>query len=47
LTVGYFIGAALMMVGGLVALILGINAERQSLEDVADPLSKVKLPSAA
>jgi MFS family permease len=47
LTVGYFIGAALMIVGGLVALILGINAERQSLEDVADPLSKVDMPSNA
>ena len=41
LTVGYYFGAALMLVGGIVALIFGINAERQSLEDIADPLSKV------
>ena len=30
-----------MLTGGIVALIFGINAERQSLEDIADPLSKV------
>ncbi len=47
LTVGYFIGAALMIVGGLVALTLGVNAEGQGLEDVADPLSKVDMPDAA
>jgi hypothetical protein len=29
-----------MIVGGIVALIFGVNAERQSLEDIADPLSK-------
>jgi hypothetical protein len=47
LTVGYLIGAAVMIIGGVVALALGINAEGQALEDVADPLSKVQLPSAA
>ena len=47
LTVGYLIGAAVMIIGGVVALALGINAEGQSLEDVADPLSKVTLPNAA
>ena len=47
LTIGYLIGAAVMIIGGLVALLLGINAEGQSLEDVADPLSKVSLPNAA
>ena len=41
LTVGYYFGAALMLVGGIVALVFGVNAERQSLEDIADPLSKV------
>ncbi|QDP98639.1 MFS transporter [Microlunatus elymi] len=46
LMIGYFIGAALMIIGGLVALLLGVNAEGQSLEDVADPLSKVDLPAA-
>ncbi len=41
LTIGYYFGAALMLVGGIVAWVFGINAERQSLEDIADPLSKV------
>ena len=30
-----------MAAGGIIALIFGINAERQSLESIADPLSKV------
>ncbi|MBO0811077.1 MAG: MFS transporter [Microlunatus sp.] len=47
LTVGYLIGAAVMILGGVVALAMGINAERQALEDVADPLSKVAMPGAA
>ncbi|NQX26460.1 MFS transporter [Microbacteriaceae bacterium VKM Ac-2854] len=42
LTVGYFVGAAVMIVGGVVALIFGVNAERQSLEAITDPLSLVK-----
>jgi MFS family permease len=36
---GYLLGAGVMIVGGLVAAFLGINAEGQSLEDVALPLS--------
>ncbi|SDT04816.1 MFS transporter [Microlunatus soli] len=47
LTVGFLIGAGIMIIGGIVALAIGINAEGQSLEDVADPLSKVDLPSQA
>ncbi|MQA81121.1 MAG: MFS transporter [Streptosporangiales bacterium] len=42
LTVGYFIGAVLMFTGGVVALVIGVNAERQSLEDIATPLTAVK-----
>ncbi|NQX11688.1 MFS transporter [Microbacteriaceae bacterium VKM Ac-2855] len=42
LTVGYFVGAAVMIVGGVVALLFGVNAERQSLEAITDPLSLVK-----
>ena len=42
LTTGYLLGAGLMLVGGLVAWFIGINAERQSLEDIADPVSSVK-----
>jgi MFS family permease len=36
---GYLLGAGVMIVGGLVAAALGVNAEGQSLEDVALPLS--------
>jgi len=41
LTVGYLISAALMVVGGLTAAALGVNAERRSLESIARPLSAV------
>ena len=41
LTFGYFLGAAIMLIGGVVAIVFGIDAEGQSLEDIADPLSKV------
>lgn len=40
LTDGYYLGAGVMIVGGIVAFFLAINAERQSLEDIADPLSR-------
>ena len=36
---GYVIGAVVMMTGGAVAWFLGVNAERQALEDVAPPIS--------
>jgi MFS family permease len=42
LFVGYLIGAGVMMVGGIVAAILGVDAEGQSLEDIATPLSAAK-----
>ncbi|NEM91487.1 MFS transporter [Galbitalea soli] len=42
LTAGYYLGAGIMIVGGVVALIFGVNAERQSLESVTEPLSVVK-----
>jgi MFS family permease len=41
LFVGYLIGAAVMVVGGVVEIFLGIDAEGKSLEDVAVPLSAV------
>ena len=31
-----------MIIGGIVDLFLGVKAERQSLEDVATPLSAVR-----
>jgi MFS family permease len=41
LFIGYLIGAAVMVVGGLVEILLGVDAEGQSLEKVAAPLSAV------
>ncbi len=39
---GYLMGAGIMIVGGLVAAFLGVNAENKSLEDVATPLAMQK-----
>jgi MFS family permease len=36
---GYVIGAVIMLIGGLVAWFIGVDAERKSLEDIASPLS--------
>ncbi len=36
---GYYIGAALMIAGGIVAAFLGVHAEQQSLENIAKPLT--------
>jgi MFS family permease len=40
LTIGYLIGGALMIVGGLVEVFLGIDAEGKPLEQVARPLTQ-------
>ncbi|MFE5777647.1 MFS transporter [Brachybacterium sp. NPDC056505] len=40
LVIGYLGGSLIMLIGGIVALVLGVDAERKGLEDVADPLSK-------
>lgn len=39
---GYLVGAGFMLVGAIVEVLLGINAERQSLEHIATPLSAQK-----
>jgi MFS family permease len=39
IAVGYFIGAALMIGGGVVEAFLGVKAEGQSLESIAKPLT--------
>jgi MFS family permease len=39
LFIGYLLGAAVMIAGGLVARFLAVDAEQKSLEDVALPLS--------
>ncbi|MBA2677756.1 MAG: MFS transporter, partial [Ktedonobacteraceae bacterium] len=41
LFIGYLIGAGVMILGGIVEIAFGINAEGQSLESVARPLSAV------
>jgi MFS family permease len=44
LTIGYFIGAGVMFAGGLIGWFFGVNAERKALEDIATPLSAVRMP---
>ena len=44
LTAGYYLGAAVMFIGGLIAWFFGVNAERRSLEDIATPLTAVSRP---
>jgi MFS family permease len=39
LFVGYVIGAAVMLVGAVVEMALGVDAEQRSLEDIALPLA--------
>ncbi len=38
--IAFSIGATLMVLAGLVELFLGVKAERQSLEDIARPLTE-------
>jgi MFS family permease len=37
--IGFFIGAAIMTIGGIVELFFGVKAEGRSLEDIATPLT--------
>jgi MFS family permease len=46
IALGYYIGAALMVAGGLVAAVLGVRAEQKSLENIAKPLTAVDEPGA-
>jgi hypothetical protein len=41
---GYLLGAGAMILGGVVAAFLAVDAEGKSLEDVARPLSVVARP---
>jgi MFS family permease len=41
LTIGYLVGGGIMIIGGLVEIAFGIDAEGKSLEEVAAPLSEV------
>jgi hypothetical protein len=38
---GYWLGGGLMLGAAIVAAVLGVDAARRSLEDVAPPLSSV------
>jgi MFS family permease len=40
--VGYLVGAIMMIIGGVVAFLLAVDAENKSLEEVAPPLSEVR-----
>jgi MFS family permease len=44
---GYLLGAAVMAIGGIVAAVIGVDAERKSLEDIATPLSLQRTGSAS
>ena len=41
LAIGYLVGGGIMIIGGLVEIVFGLNAEGKSLEEIAAPLSKV------
>lgn len=41
LFIGYLVGAAVMVLGGVIAIVFGVNAEGRSLEDIARPLTAV------
>lgn len=42
LTIGYYAGGAIMFAGGIIAWRFGVDAERKSLEEIANPLSTVR-----
>ncbi|BBX68667.1 hypothetical protein [Mycolicibacterium psychrotolerans] len=44
LFLGYLLGAAVMIAGGLVAWFLAVDAEGKSLEDIATPLAVEEAP---
>jgi zinc transporter ZupT len=39
---GYLLGAGLMIVAGVIAIFLAVDAERRSLEDIAKPFTAVR-----
>lgn len=42
LTAGYYLGAGIMILGGIIAAVFGVDAERKGLESITQPLSVVK-----
>ena len=47
LFIGYLIGGGIMIFGGIIEIIFGINAEGKSLEDVTKPLTATDEPAPA
>jgi MFS family permease len=47
LTIGYYVGAGVMLAGGIIAWFFGVDAERKSLEDISDPLTSVRRTASA
>ncbi|TVZ07158.1 MFS transporter [Trebonia kvetii] len=47
LFVGYLVGAGAMIIGGIVAIFFGVDAEGKALEDIAKPLSVIGKPATA
>jgi MFS family permease len=47
LFIGYLIGGGIMVSGGVIEIIFGINAEGQSLEDVTEPLTATSVSAEA
>src|SRR5580765_98175 len=47
LFIGYLIGAGIMMIGGIVEIFLGIDAEGKSLESITKPLTSTDEPEDA
>jgi hypothetical protein len=41
LAIGYVVGGAIMIIGGLVEIVFGVDAEGKPLEQVAVPLTAV------
>ena len=42
---GYYLGAGLMVVGGIIAIFLGVHAEQETLENIAKPLTAEDTPA--
>ena len=47
LYVGYVVGGAIMVIGGIVELAIGIKAEGKSLEDITKPITATDRAPAA
>jgi MFS family permease len=45
--IGFFIGAAVMAIGGIAELLFGVRAEQKQLEAIAEPLTAEGAPGAA